>query len=60
MIPPVAILYARVLARLRDESGQTLAEYGLILVLMSIIAVAILVVVGAQVTVMFTSAINAF
>lgn len=60
MILDPAPRLACALARLRDETGQTLAEYGVILVLVSIVAVAILTLIGGQVTVMFTSAINAF
>jgi pilus assembly protein Flp/PilA len=48
----------KVLARIQDareESGQTLVEYGLILALISIVAIAALTLVGEEVEAVFNS-----
>jgi pilus assembly protein Flp/PilA len=48
------------MARLReDEEGQGLVEYALILVLVSIVAIAALQLLGVHVTSVFTQADNA-
>ena len=46
-------------AILRDESGQGMVEYGLILGLIAVAAVAVLVVLGPQITAMFQQASDA-
>ena len=42
----------------REESGQTLVEYGLILALISIVAIAALTLIGDEVTAVFNSVGN--
>ncbi|MFQ6020168.1 MAG: Flp family type IVb pilin [Dehalococcoidia bacterium] len=42
-----------VLAHFRNEKGQALAEYGLILALIAVVTVAALVVIGTQLNVTF-------
>ena len=49
----------RVLARLQAEEGQTMVEYGLILALVSVVAITILGTLGTNVIASFTSAANA-
>jgi pilus assembly protein Flp/PilA len=44
---------------LREEAGQTLVEYGLIVALISIVAIAALGLVGDNVTSVFNSVANA-
>jgi pilus assembly protein Flp/PilA len=44
---------------LREEAGQTLVEYGLIVALISIVAIAALGLVGDNVTAVFNSVANA-
>ena len=46
-------------ARTRDEEGQTVVEYALLLVLISIVAIAIMTLVGASVTDVFQQADDA-
>jgi pilus assembly protein Flp/PilA len=46
--------------RLREECGQTLVEYGIIVMLLAIAVVAILTVVGADVTNLFTKVSSDF
>jgi pilus assembly protein Flp/PilA len=46
--------------RLREECGQTLVEYGIIVMLLAIVVVAILTVVGADVTNLFTKVSSDF
>jgi pilus assembly protein Flp/PilA len=48
------------LLRLREEYGQTLVEYGIIVMLLAIAVVAILTVVGADVTNLFTKVSSDF
>ena len=50
----------RIVARLRAEEGQTMVEYGLILALVSIVAITILGTLGTNVIATFTSAANGF
>ena len=52
-------LLTRALARLRAEDGQTMVEYGLILALVSVVAIAILITLGGNVVTTFTSASSA-
>jgi Flp pilus assembly pilin Flp len=46
-------------ARTRDEEGQTVVEYALLLVLISIVAIAIMTLVGTSVTDVFQQADDA-
>ncbi len=43
-----------------DEEGQTMAEYGLILALISVAAVAVMVTLGSTITTTFNSVISGF
>lgn len=43
---------------LRDESGQALSEYGLIIALIAVVAIAIVATFGKQIKEAFTSASN--
>jgi pilus assembly protein Flp/PilA len=52
-------LLLRVLARIQAEEGQTMVEYGLILALVSVVAIAILTTLGGNVKTTFTSASSA-
>jgi Flp pilus assembly pilin Flp len=47
-------------ALVRDEEGQTLVEYALILALVSVVTIAILAGLGAGVVAVFTSVSGAF
>jgi pilus assembly protein Flp/PilA len=47
------------MARTRDEEGQTVVEYALLLVLISIVAIAIMTLVGTSVTDVFQQADDA-
>jgi Flp pilus assembly pilin Flp len=49
-----------VIARLQVEDGQTMVEYGLILALVSLVAITILITLGGSVISSFTSASSAF
>lgn len=42
-------------AAIRAEEGQGLVEYGLVVVLISIIAIGILTTIGGQITALFAS-----
>ena len=44
---------------LRDEDGQGMVEYGLILGLISVAAIAAIVLLGPKITAIFTSASDA-
>jgi Flp pilus assembly pilin Flp len=46
-------------ARTRDEEGQTVVEYALLLVLISVVAIAIMEAVGVSVTGVFQDADDA-
>jgi pilus assembly protein Flp/PilA len=48
----------RLIARLRDERGQGMVEYGLILVLIAVVVIIILSVVGNQVNNVFSNVSN--
>ena len=52
-------LLLRTVAGLQAEKGQTMVEYGLILALISIVAITILLLLGGQVTATFSSASSA-
>ena len=47
------------IARLQADEGQTMVEYGLILALVSVVAIGILTTLGGSVITTFTSAANA-
>jgi pilus assembly protein Flp/PilA len=49
----------RNVARIQAEEGQTMVEYGLILALVSVVAIAILTTLGTSVITTFTSASSA-
>ena len=49
----------KLVARLRSEEGQTMVEYGLILALVSVVAITILITLGGNVVATFTSASSA-
>jgi pilus assembly protein Flp/PilA len=49
----------QLIAARRAEHGQTMVEYGLILALVSVVAIAILTTMGGNVVNTFTSAANA-
>ena len=50
MMDGTMALITRVLARLQDDSGQALAEYGLVLGLIAVVAIAALTVLGLTLT----------
>ena len=52
-------LALHLVARLQAEDGQTMVEYGLILALVSVVAIAILTTLGTNIKTTFTSASNA-
>ena len=53
-------LYDHLVARLsRDDEGQTLVEYALILALVSIVAIGALALLGAKITSVLTTVTNA-
>ena len=52
-------LVLRAVARLQAEEGQTMVEYGLILALVSVVAITILIALGGNVVATFTSASSA-
>ncbi|MBI4135460.1 Flp family type IVb pilin [Candidatus Uhrbacteria bacterium] len=43
---------------LKDDSGQALSEYGLIIALIAVVAIAIVAIFGRQIRDAFTSASN--
>ena len=47
------------IARLQADEGQTMVEYGLILALVSVVAITILGTMGSNVIATFTAAANA-
>jgi pilus assembly protein Flp/PilA len=52
-------LVQRNLARIQADEGQTMVEYGLILALVSVVAIAILTTLGTNIVSTFTSASGA-
>ena len=52
-------LVLKMVARFQAEEGQTMVEYGLILALVSVVAITILITLGGKVVTTFTSASNA-
>jgi pilus assembly protein Flp/PilA len=46
-------------SNVRDEEGQALVEYGLILALVSVVAIAVLTLLGSGVTSTLQSVVNA-
>ena len=52
-------LILRAVARFQAEEGQTMVEYGLILALVSVVAITILITLGGSVISSFTSASTA-
>ena len=52
-------LVLKMVARLQAEEGQTMVEYGLILALVSVVAITILITLGGKVVTTFTSASGA-
>jgi pilus assembly protein Flp/PilA len=58
VIARCAALVAALRARARDERGQGMVEYGLILVLIAIIVIVILSVVGQQTNNLFSNVGN--
>ncbi len=56
MLPYITALIASIR---RDEEGQGLAEYALILALIAIVAIAALIFLGAQITAILDSIGNA-
>jgi pilus assembly protein Flp/PilA len=52
-------LVLRIVARLQDEEGQALAEYGLILGLIAVVAIAALTALGLALTDKFQSIADA-
>ncbi len=53
-------LVKRVLRWLREESGQTLVEYGLIVALVSIAVIGALLLLGGGIDDVFQTVVNAF
>ena len=52
-------LLLKTVSRAQAEEGQTMVEYGLILALVSVVAIAILTFLGQQVQTTFSSAASA-
>ena len=50
----------RLVTWVREETAQTMAEYALILALISIAAIAVLVLLGPAIAATFTEVTNAF
>ncbi len=48
----------RLYAWTKSEAGQTMAEYGLILALVSVVAIAALLLIGPQLSTVFTKVAN--
>jgi pilus assembly protein Flp/PilA len=59
MIDGTTALITRVFARFQDESGQALAEYGMILALVAVVAIAALTTLGLTVTDKLNAVANA-
>jgi Flp pilus assembly pilin Flp len=55
MGPHIENLLGYVLRRLRRKEGQTLVEYSLILAVISIVMIAVMKLLGARVTVIFSA-----
>ena len=52
-------LATALVSRFQAEDGQTMVEYGLILALVSVVAITIMIALGGKVVGTFTSASNA-
>lgn len=46
---------AKLIGLFKDETGQAMTEYGLILALISVVAIAALVILGPKIAAMFTA-----
>jgi Flp pilus assembly pilin Flp len=57
---PINDLVLKMVARFQAEQGQTMVEYGLILALVSVVAITVLITLGGSVVSTFTSASSAF
>jgi len=53
-------LLLKVVSWVREEAGQTMAEYALILALVSIAAIAVLVFLGPAIAATFQTVVDAF
>lgn len=51
---------APLIARLRAEDGQDLAEYGLLLLLIAVVVIAAVTLVGTQISTLFQSIANSW
>lgn len=59
MFENISNLVLRLFARMEDERGQALAEYGLILGLIAVVALAALTLLGVAVTAKLNTVANA-
>ena len=46
---------SNMIARLRDEEGQTMAEYGLLLAVIAVVVVAAAVLLGSSISALFAN-----